>query len=120
MRNGMRRRIENSEETNEITEGSGNVFADLGLPNAEELLAKAPLVQRIDDLIQERGLTVKQAAAALRVRPTRLTALLRGNLEQFSFAQLLRFLNHFGQEIEIVFKPLKRTRGRNMTKMVAR
>ena len=72
--------------TEEITvnSSSGNVFADLGLPNPEELLIKAELAHQISELILERQLTQDQAAKLLGIdRPT-LSALMRGKLLDFS------------------------------------
>ncbi|MEG4327736.1 helix-turn-helix transcriptional regulator [Microcoleus sp. herbarium5] len=79
----------------------GNVFADLGLPNPEELLIKAELAHQISELISERQLTQNQAAKLLGIdRPT-LSALMRGKLLDFSTERLFRFLNALGSNVEI-------------------
>src|SRR5262249_28961209 len=75
---------------------SGNVFADLGLENPEELLAKAALVQRIADIIAERKLTQAGAAKLLGIDQPKVSALLRGKLDGFSTDRLFRFLNALG------------------------
>src|SRR5947209_20336299 len=77
----------------EVQASSGNVFADLGVPNPEECLAKAKLVQRIADAIAERKLTQVQAAGILGIDRPKISALVRGKLEGFSIDRLLRFLN---------------------------
>lgn len=82
--------------------GSGNVFADLDLPDPDELLAKARLVHRISEIVDERGWSPAQTAAALDVDQPTVSALLRGRLDGFAIEQIFRFLNALGQEIEIV------------------
>jgi predicted XRE-type DNA-binding protein len=81
---------------------SGNVFADLGLKNPEELLAKAQIVQRIADIIAERKLTQAQVAKVLGIDKTKVSALLRGKLSGFSTDRVFRFLNALGRDVEIV------------------
>src|SRR4029078_13087819 len=90
-----------------IEESSGNVFADLGLKNPEELLAKAELVQRIAEIIAERKLTQGRAAKLLGVDQPKVSALLRGKLEGFSTDRLFRFLNALGRDVEIVIRPAR-------------
>src|SRR6516165_5453141 len=93
-----------------IERSSGNVFADLGLKNPEELLAKAELVQRISDIIAERKLTQARAAKILGVDQPKVSALLRGKLEGFSTDRLFRFLNALGLDVEIVIRPAQKNR----------
>jgi predicted XRE-type DNA-binding protein len=90
-----------------IEESSGNVFADLGLKNPEELLAKAQLVQRIADIIAERKLTQARAAKILGVDQPKVSALLRGKLDGFSTDRLFRFLNALGRDVDIVIRPAR-------------
>jgi predicted XRE-type DNA-binding protein len=90
-----------------IEESSGNVFADIGLKNPEELLAKAQLVQRIADIIAERKLTQARAAKLLGIDQPKVSALLRGKLEGFSTDRLFRFLNALGCDVEIVIRPAR-------------
>ena len=86
----------------EYTIGSDNVFADLDLPEPEELLAKARLVHRISEIVEDRAWTPSQTAAVLGVDEPAVSALLRGYLDDFSIERLFRFLNYLGQEVEIV------------------
>jgi len=88
-----------------ITRGSGNVFADIGLPDAEEYMTKAKLAYRICDIIEERKLTQAQAAKVLGVDQPKVSALVRGRLEGFSIERLLRYLNALGRDVEIVVRP---------------
>lgn len=81
--------------------GSGNVFADLGFKNSEEMLAKAELVRQINNCIKERGLNQTEAAALLGVHQPEVSALKRGRLTDFSIDRLLHFLVLFGREVDI-------------------
>lgn len=92
--------------------GSGNVFADIGLPNAEEHLIKAQLVYKIDQLMKQRRLRQVEAARLFGVRQPDVSKMLRGDFRQFSVERLLRFLVALGQDIEIVVKPHRGTRQR--------
>jgi predicted XRE-type DNA-binding protein len=85
--------------------GSGNVFADLGFPNAEEMLAKAELAQKITAIIDLRRFTQAQAANVLGVDQPKISALKRGRLSGFSLERLVRFLILLGRDVEIVVKP---------------
>lgn len=91
-----------------VRKSSGNVFADLGLPEPEEALAKAKLASRICQVITERGLTQKAAARILSLDQPKISALLRGKLTGFSMNRLFRFLNDLGQAVEIIIRPSKR------------
>jgi predicted XRE-type DNA-binding protein len=93
-----------------IEESSGNVFADLGLRNPEELLAKAELVQRICDIIADRKLTQIKAAKVLGIDQPKVSALMRGKLDGFSTDRLFRFLNALGNDVEIIIRPARRGR----------
>jgi predicted XRE-type DNA-binding protein len=90
-----------------VVESNGNVFADLGLKNPEELLAKAELVQRISDVIAERKLTQASAAKVLGIDQPKVSALLRGRLDGFSIERLFRFLNALGKDVEITVRPAR-------------
>ena len=85
--------------------GSGNVFADLGLPHAEEHLVKAQLVYKIDTLLHERELKQVEAARLFGIKQPDVSKMLRGDFRQFSVERLLRFLVALGQDVEIVIKP---------------
>src|SRR4051794_33993382 len=88
-----------------IEESGGNVFADLGLKNPEELLAKAELVNRICTIIGERKLTQLRAAKLLGIDQPKISALMSGKLDGFSTDRLFRFLNALGSDVEIVIRP---------------
>jgi predicted XRE-type DNA-binding protein len=94
----------------DYTVGSGNVFADLGLPEPEEALAKAGLALKIIVLIREKGLTQVQAAQLLGVDQPKVSSLIRGNLAGFSLERLMRFLLRLGQDINITVQASPRSR----------
>lgn len=85
-----------------IQASSGNIFQDLGFPNADEMLMKAELVRQISEIIEQRELTQVEAAKLLGIDQPKVSALIRGKLSGFSIERLLRFLNLLGCEIEIV------------------
>jgi predicted XRE-type DNA-binding protein len=85
--------------------GSGNVFADIGLPDADELLIKAQLVYKIDGLMKKRALKQVEAAKLFGVKQPDVSKMLRGDFRQFSVERLMRFLVALGQDVEIVVKP---------------
>ena len=93
-----------------VEESNGNVFADLGYPNAEEALAKARLAQRLTEIIEAQSLTQVQAAAILGIDQPKISKLMRGQLREFSIDRLFRFLNALNQDIEIVIREKPKTR----------
>jgi len=88
-------------------ESSGNVFADLGVENPEEALAKSELARQIAKIIKKRKLTQKQAAEILEIDQPKISALIRGRLRSFSLERLIRFLNELGQDVNIMISPAK-------------
>ena len=88
----------------EFTPSSGNVFADLNLPKADDLLAKAELAAKIIAEIQRRRLTQSQAAAILGFAQPKVSALKQGELAGFSIERLMRLLLRLGRDIEITVK----------------
>lgn len=95
----------------ESTPSSGNVFADLNLPQADDLLAKAELAAKIIAEIQRRRLTQSQAAAILGIDQPKVSALKQGKLSGFSIERLMRLLLVLGRDIEITVKGRPKTRG---------
>ncbi len=91
---------------------SGNVFADLNLPNSEEALAKAELARQIHLIIKKKKLTQEKAALTLGIDQPKISALASGKLTGFSLERLFRFLNELGQDVTINVKPKSRTHKR--------
>jgi predicted XRE-type DNA-binding protein len=88
-----------------VTESSGNVFADIGIPNPEEHLLKAELVLRIALTMKELDLNQTATAERLGVTQPDVSKMLKGHFRQFSVERLMRFLVSLGQDVEIVVHP---------------
>ena len=100
-------------EDNRIERSSGNVFADLERPGAEEHLLKAELVSRISQTIRERRLTQANAAELLHLSQPDVSRLLRGDFREYSVERLFRLLNPLGRDVEIrIRRSPARRRGR--------
>jgi len=93
-----------------IERGSINVYADLGLPDAEEMLVKAQLASKIGDIIKRRKLTQAQAAVLLGITQPKLSGMLRGQFRGISETKMLECLTRLGRDIEIVVKTASRSR----------
>ncbi len=97
------------ETPDRVEDGSGNVFADLGLPQPGMSLAKAKLVQQIRDAIVERGLTQVKAAKLLGLDQPKVSALVRGRTDGYSIDRLFKFLNALGRQVEITVRATANT-----------
>jgi len=84
-----------------VERGSGNVFADVGLPDADERLAKANLAHEISALIGAEGLTQTQAAKRLGIDQPKVSMLMRGRLKDFSTERLMHWLVLLGRDVVI-------------------
>jgi predicted XRE-type DNA-binding protein len=93
------------------TDGSGNVFADLGLPNPEQELVKASLTLRIHRIIRQRGLTQKEAATLLGVKQPQVSLLMRNRSGNFSMGRLIDFLTALGQDVQITVRATRKEHG---------
>ena len=87
-----------------VTHSSGNVFADLGLPNPEELLQKTKLVVAISDAIKARGLTQSDAGKIMGVSQPDLSKLLRGRTMSFTLDRLVGMLNELGMDVDMIVR----------------
>jgi len=94
----------------ESTPSSGNVFAELNLPQADHLLAKAELTSKIISEIQRRRITQTQVATILGIDQPKISALKQGKLSGFSVERLMRFLLLLGRDVEITVKVKHRSR----------
>lgn len=81
--------------------GSGNIFADIGLPNPEEHLLKARLARLINKAVEEEGWTQQRAAEVLGITQPKVSDLSRGRLKNFSVERLLNFLAHLDHRVAI-------------------
>ena len=105
-----KKRLENIE----YTESSGNVFADLGIPNPEEALAKSEIAMRIHSIIKKKKLTQARAAKILKISQPKISLLLHGYLTDFSLERMLRFLNDLNQDVYISIVPSSSGHGSTM------
>lgn len=95
-----------------VETGSGNVFADLGLPDAEKLKIKSGLVIKIVKAVKRLELTQAEAAKRMGLTQPKVSALFRGDFANFSERKLMECLNRIGYDIEIRVKPVARRAGR--------
>lgn len=97
----------------EIEAGTGNVYADLGYPDANEMLVKAQLVSKIAEIIERRGLAQAEAAKLLGLTQPKISAMLRGQFRGFSERKLIDCLTALGRDVQIVVKeaPQRRAGG---------
>lgn len=97
-----------------VTASSGNVFADMGLPEPDEELTKAQLASHIRQVIKRQRLTQVSAAVLMGIDQPKVSALLNGRLTNFSSERLMRLLTALGQDVDITVrqKPGNRAHGR--------
>ena len=95
----------------EVKRSSGNVYADLGLPDAEKLKIKTGLVIEIRKAIRRIGLTQQEAAKRMGITQPKVSDLLRGDFSNLSERKLMDCLNRLGYDIEIKLKPASRAVG---------
>jgi len=103
-RTSNKKPIAKSGADDRVHDSCGNVFADLGLPNAEEHLAKANLAHSIINLIKSARLSQKEAAERLGVDQPKISALIRGRLQDFSIERLMRFVTALDQDVVIMIR----------------
>ena len=94
----------------EIHEGSGNVYADLGYPDSEEMLIKARLVRKISEIVRTKGLTQVETAKVLGLTQPKVSALFRGQFRGVSERKLIDCLTSLGRDVQIVVKDAPRRR----------
>jgi len=95
----------------EVHRSSGNLFADLKLPNAEQLKVKARLAIEIQRAIERLCLSQQKAALRMGISQSQLSALLRGEFDDISEHQLMSYLNRLGYDIEIKVQPANQETG---------
>ena len=103
--------IMNEDDVTGIEAGSTNVYADLGCPDADEMLVKAQLASRIGEVIKRRRLTQVAAAKITGLPQPKLSGLLRGQFRGVSEAKMLACLTRLGRDVRIVVGPARRQAG---------
>lgn len=89
--------------------GADNIFADLGLPDAEAHFLKAQLVAELYRLCRERKLTQALAGKRMGISQPEVSRLFKGNFREYSIDRLMGFLTAFDRDIEIIAKPRKKS-----------
>jgi predicted XRE-type DNA-binding protein len=102
-----------------VTASSGNVFADMGVPEPEEELAKAQMASLIRRTVGGSRLSQDAAGKVMGIDRKEVSALLNGRLRSFSSERLMRLLTRFGHDVEIVLGPRPRRRERGQIRTVA-
>ena len=95
----------------EVEISSGNVFADLGLPDADKLKIKSGLVIEITKAMRKLDLTQEEAARRMGITQPKVSGMLRGDFANLSERKLMDCLNRLGYDIEIKVKPSRRAGG---------
>ena len=88
-----------------VEAGSGNIFADLGLPDAENHFLKAQIVSEIYRLTGERKLTQARAGKLMGISQPEVSRMFKGHFREYSIDRLMGFLTTFDRDVEIVVKP---------------
>jgi predicted XRE-type DNA-binding protein len=94
-----------------VTKSGGNVFADLGLPNAEQELLKAQLTLQIQAILKGSGMTQVEIAGILGVQQPQVSLLMRNRAGNFSVGRLMEFLMALRQDVEITVRPARKEHG---------
>ena len=92
----------------EIEEGTGNVYADMGMPDADKMIVKAQLATKIGEIIKSRKWSQQQAAETLGMTQPKLSMMLRGQFRGISEAKMLDCLARLGRDVQIVVGPARR------------
>lgn len=107
-------------KTTKYSRNRGNIFSDLGLPDADAHMLKARVVIFIKALIEQRRLSQSEAAKLMGLAQPDVSKLLRGKFEGFSLERLLEFVRALGSDVEIKVKsPARQGREGRMSLMVA-
>ena len=96
----------------ELYESSENIFADLGLPDAENHFLKAQIVAELYRLASEEKLTQAKAGERMGISQPEVSRLFKGNFREYSIDRLMGFLTSFDHDVEIVARPRLRSKGR--------
>jgi predicted XRE-type DNA-binding protein len=102
----------------QVEKGSTNVYADLGFPDAEEMLVKAQLAFKIGEIIRRRKLTQAQAAEVLGIPQPKLSNMLRGQFRGISETKMIECLTRLGRNVEIVVKSASRSKSAGQVSVV--
>lgn len=93
----------------EIEQSTGNVYTDLGIADADEMIVKAQLATKIGEIIKDRKWSQQQAADVLRITQPKLSKMLRGQFRGISETKMLDCLARLGRDVQIVVGPARRS-----------
>jgi predicted XRE-type DNA-binding protein len=102
----------------EFEMSSGNVYADIGLPDAQEMLVKSQLAYKIAEIIKARGWTQQEAARASGMPQSKLSLLLRGQFRSISEVKMMECLTRLGRPVQIVVGPASRKKSAGPVQVV--
>lgn len=94
-----------------MIEGSGDVFADLGLPNSEQALLKAELTLLLHTILKDSGMTQVEIAKILGVQQPQVSLLMCNRAGNFSVGRLVEFLTALRRDVEITVRPTRKEHG---------
>jgi len=94
-----------------VTEGSGNVFVDMGMANPEQELLKAELTLQIYSILKASGMKQTEMAKVLGVRQPQVSLLMRNRAGNFSVGRLMEFLTALRRDVEIIVRPTRKEHG---------
>ncbi len=100
----------NGKSSEAVVPSSGNVFADLGLRDAEEKQTRVRLAVAINEIIEARHLSQSTAARLLDINQPKISALVNYRLEGFSVERLMHFLNALDRDVEIIIRKKPRSK----------
>lgn len=103
---------------NKILKSTGNVYADIGFANDQEMVVKASLAEKILEIIKHRHLTQMEAALILGMSQPKLSRMLRGQFHGISEVKMLECLNRLGRDIQIVVRKANRDKRPGRTSVV--
>ena len=112
------KRKKTNAKTIKVELGSDNVFADIGLEDAEELLLKAKLITKISQLIEKKGLTQTEIARRTGLDQPKVSRLSRGQLFGFSADRLFAILNRLGHSVEVRISARERSPEKSHTRVM--
>lgn len=95
-----------------VTRGSGNVFADIGIAQPEEALAKTRIVETIAGLLARQDLSQQEAGRLVGLTQPQVSRLVRGDTREFSYERLMRVLTALGQDVDITIREARGRRRR--------
>lgn len=98
-----------SRATSKVHESAANIFADLGLPDAESHFLKAQIVAELYRLTSERKLTQAAAGKLMGITQPEVSRLFKGRFREYSVERLMEFLTAFNRDVEIIVKPHRRS-----------